>query len=277
MPVPSCEHPLVLLAVTQGQWGERIADNIGRNCPPTWTVQRWAAPRALPLVIDDPDDFLRRTYPPADLLLALGEQPGVAQLIPDLVQRSGARAVIAPVDRNESLPPGLVTQLKRWLAELGVPIVFPRPFCSLTETTYNAPPIAVPYDDPLIRRFAAAFGRPRFRVEVEDGRVTDVLAQRDSACGCGQFVADGLRGCMVREVEEQAGMLHHHYPCLASMNQDAEYHDTLMHVSGHILRAEIKSQIREHLEPAPVFRPAGLVNTLERKETGEEKELWARA
>ena len=42
-----------VLAVMQGQWGERIADNVGRFHPSDWTVQRWSAPRALPLVLDE--------------------------------------------------------------------------------------------------------------------------------------------------------------------------------------------------------------------------------
>ena len=64
---------LVIIAVTQGQWGERIADNIHRFAPSSWTVHRWSAPRALPPLIDDPEEFLPPTFPKADLILALGD------------------------------------------------------------------------------------------------------------------------------------------------------------------------------------------------------------
>lgn len=249
-----------VLAVTQAQWGERIADNISRNCPPEWTVHGWRAPRALPTVIDDPDEFLPGKFPAADLVLALGDTPGVACLIPDIVQRSGARSVIAPIDRNESLPPGLANQLRQWLAELSVAVAFPKPFCSLTETTYNQPPITVTYDDPVIREFARVFGRPRFRAAVDaDRRITTLTVERDSACGCARHVAAGLVGVPVAEAEYKAGMLHHHYPCLASMNQDLEYQDTLMHVSGHVLQAAVKAEIEQELEPVPYLRPHGRV------------------
>ncbi len=134
---------LRVLAVTQGQWGERIAEHIGRFHPPSWTVKRWAAPRALPLVIDDPADFLPPTLPAATLILALGETPAEAQLIPDVARLSGAVAVIAPIDRNESLPPGLASQLQTWLTDMGIASVFPKPFCSLTETTFNQPPLGM--------------------------------------------------------------------------------------------------------------------------------------
>ncbi|HEY4691441.1 MAG TPA: DUF166 family protein [Anaerolineae bacterium] len=250
-----------VLAVTQSQWGERIARNIQQTHPAGWEVHHWPAPRALPLVVDDPGEFLPPVLPRVDLVLALGDTAGVPQLIPDIVKLSGARAVIAPIDRNESLPPGLVEQLRRWLADLHVAVVFPKPFCSLTETTYNYPPIVVTYADPLIGEFAAHYGMPRFRVSVHfDGRIGEARVERDAACGCARAVALGLAGCPVDEAEYQAGMLHHHFPCLASMNQDADYADTLMHVSGRIVREAVNEQVKDHLEPTPYFRPIGRVD-----------------
>jgi hypothetical protein len=251
---------LSLLAVTQGQWGERIAENVARMSPAAWTVHRWSAPRVLPVVIDDPEDSLPPSLPQADLVLALGETAGVAQLLPDIAKMTGARSLIAPIDRNESLPPGLVTQLQRWLADLNVAAVFPKPFCSLTESTYNYPPIVVQYQDRIIQQFARRFGQPQFRVEVDgDKQIAAVTVERDSACGCAQAVAQGLVGCPVSEAEHQAGMLHHHFPCLASMNQDADYNDTLMHISGRIVREAVSEQIRDRMEPTPYFRPMGRV------------------
>jgi hypothetical protein len=192
--------------------------------------------------------------------LALGDTPGAAMLIPDVVRLCGARSVIAPIDRNESLPIGLANQLQRWLADLGVAAVFPKPFCSLTETTYNRPPIVREYHAPVIQRFARHFGRPQLRVTVgADRRISHVRVGRDSACGCASFVAQGLLGRMVWEAEYEAGMLHHHYPCLAGMSQDSDYNDTLMHVSGHLLREAVGVQVKAHLEPTAYLQPAGRV------------------
>lgn len=251
---------LRILAVTQGRWGERIVDNVSRFRPTDWAVQRWAAPRVLPPVIDEPADYLPKHFPAADLLLALGEAPGVAALIPDIARLSQARAVIAPIDRNEWLPPGLVNQLRGWLAELGVAAVFPKPFCSLTATTYNHPPITVEYDDPVVRAFARVFGRPLLKLEVDaDQRIRAAQVERDSACGCARHVAAGLSGCSVSEAEQAAGMLHHHFPCLAGMTQDPDYHDTLMHVSGHILREAVQAEVEPYREVV-YLRPAGRVD-----------------
>jgi hypothetical protein len=53
-----------------------------------------------------------------------------------------------------------------------------------------------------------------------------------------------LAGISADEAEQEAGMLHHHFPCLASMGIDSDYGDTLMHVSGNILRDEVGEQVR---------------------------------
>ena len=251
---------LSLLAVTQAQWGERSAANIDRYKPEGWQVYRWAAPRALPVVIDDPDDYLPATLPHADLVVALGETAGVVQLLPDIVRLARAQAVLVPIDRSESVPAGLVKQLRQWLDEMGVAAVFPRPFCSLTETTINRPPIVESYDVPLVREFARYFGQPAFEVTADaSGQVGAVRVERDAACGCARYVAESLVGKRVSEAEYESGMLHHHYPCLASMNKEPDYKDTLMHVSGHALRDAIKEQIQPHLEPTPYLTPGGHV------------------
>lgn len=248
-----------ILSVTQGKWGERIAENIAVNAPTDWVVHSWAAPRVLPPIVDDPEDFLPPSLPQVDLVLALGEVSGLVQLIPDIVKMTGAKAVVAPIDRNESVPPGLATQLTQWLKEIDVPVALPKPFCSLAEDSYNRKPLVETYDDPLIQRFAAHFGKPEFQVTVEDEKIVAVEVQRDSACGCAKYVADNLIGVKVDEAVEKTGMLHHHFPCLASMNQDQDYNDTLMHVSGHFLQDAIKEGLGSNLSTLYI-KPAGHID-----------------
>lgn len=258
---PSTSVPaLRLLAVSQGVWGERIASNIHAHAPAEWHVERWTAPRVIPPVVDYPEDYLPGGFGPADLIVSLGETAGLAQLIPDIVRMAGATAVVAPVDFNQALPPGLIRQLTRWVEQQGAVIVFPKPFCSLTPTTYNRTPLVQTYDQPLIRAFAEHFGRPAFEIQVSDRRIADVQVKRDAACGCARHVAEGLLGLPVDEAVEAAGMLHHHFPCLASMNKDPDYHDTLMHVSGDYVRDAVKDEIRPFLAPVPYLRPSGRVD-----------------
>jgi len=250
------EIPLSILAATQGQWGERIAENITANAPSDWIVHTWAAPRVIPPIVDYPDDYLPEELPQVEMILALGEVSGFAQLIPDIARMTGARAVLAPIDRNASLPEGLARQLAGWLEAMDVAVAFPKPFCSLTETSYNRTPLVQPLEDEILKRFAHHFGRPQFKVEVEDGHISTIDVLRDAGCGCAGHVAQGLLGTAVSDAVEAAGLLHHHFPCLADMQKDGDYHDTLMHVSGNLLKETVREALKPYLEVSYI-RPQG--------------------
>jgi hypothetical protein len=94
---------------------------------------------------------------------------------------------------------------------------------------------------------------------VENGRVAQAQIVRDSACGCARHVAENLPGTPVDDATEKAGMLHHHFPCLASMVQDPDYDDTLMHVSGHLVRDAVHQELADWLTPVSYLRPSGRV------------------
>jgi hypothetical protein len=239
-----------ILAIISGEYGQRHVDNMRARGPEEWEVEVWQTPAVLPLIVDYPEDYVPDSLPPADLVLAFGEHKGVAELIPEVAKVTGARAVIAGVDREEWLPRGLARQLRRWLEDMGVTSVTPKPLCSLTETHYNVRRHKIEYDDPLIAEFARHFGQPAFEIAVdpEERTITEVKVTRDAFCGCAYYVAKGLVGVGADEAEFEAGMLHHHYPCLAGMVKDPDFNDTLMHVSGHILKEEVAEQVREYKE-----------------------------
>lgn len=237
-----------ILAVINGEYGRRHVDNIRAHGPADWRIEVWEAPLVLPPVVDYPEDYLPASLPPTDLILAFGEHRGVAELIPEVARMSGAQAVIAPVDREEWLPRGLARQLRGWLFDIGVACVTPKPLCSLTETHYNVRRQRIEYDDPLIAQFARRFGRPEFRIAV-DARtrtITTVEVVRDAFCGCARHVAQGLVGASVDDAEQEAGLLHHHYPCLAGMVKDPDFNDTLMHVSGNILKQQVSEGVQSY-------------------------------
>jgi hypothetical protein len=146
------------------------------------------------------------------------------------------------------------------MKQVGVECVFPKPFCSLTQDSYSLRGLRVEYDIPLVAEFAHYFGRPQVTVTVDRETLTiaEVEVQRDATCGCTVYVAQALRGCKAADAEFQAGMLHHHYPCLASMGIDPDYDDTLLHVSGNICRDAFSAAIKP-LVPAQYFRPTGWV------------------
>jgi hypothetical protein len=237
-----------ILAIITGEYGQRHVDNIRTHGPKDWRIEVWRAPAALPPVLDYPEDYLPESLPPANLILAFGEHRGVAELVVETAKMTGARAVIAPVDREEWLPRGLARQLRGWLADHSVACVTPKPLCSLTETHYNVRRHRIAYDDPLIAEFAHHFGQPGFEITVDPTtrRITEATVTRDAVCGCARYVAQGLIGISADDAEQEAGLLHHHYPCLAGMAKDLDFNDTLMHVSGNILKDEVAAQVRPY-------------------------------
>jgi hypothetical protein len=238
-----------ILAVVSGDYGHRHVANVRAHGPSEWTIETWLAPAVLPPVLDYPEDFLPDAMPAADLILAFGEHPGVAELLPDIARMTGATAVIAPVDNEAWLPRGLAQQLRGWLEEIGVTCVTPKPLCSLTETEYMvARRKRIPYEDPWISEFARYFGRPEVHLTLDPHTktITGTEVVRDAVCGCARHVAQGLVGVSADDAEQEAGLLHHHYPCLASMGIDSDYDDTLMHISGNLLKDNVGPQVKPY-------------------------------
>src|SRR4030042_2628645 len=154
----------VLIAI-QGSYGQRMVDNIKKYAPNDWEVDSVTLPANLPAIIDDAAEFLPKELPASDLLVSLGEHPGVAQMIPDIVQKSGAKAVIAPADNRVWLPPGLANQIKKKLETKGIDMVYPVPFCTLVEKDSH---------NPYIREFAKYFGRPELDIELDKDKIKRV-------------------------------------------------------------------------------------------------------
>jgi len=238
-----------ILAVVQGEYGRRKVRNIRENGPKEWAVEVWPAPVSLPPTIEDPIDYLPSSLPRADLILSLTHQRGVVQLLPEVARMTGAQGVIVAVDDHAALPQGLLNQVHAWLNEIGVTAVFPKPVCSLTRKTYNVGPKISTYFDGPIAEFVHYFGRPMFRIQVDPdkGVVSEVKVLRDALCGCARYVAESLIGVPIEEAEQKAGILHHHYPCLATMSMDPDYRDGLLNVSGNIVRQEVRGQIEPFL------------------------------
>jgi hypothetical protein len=233
-----------ICAVIQGEYGQRIADTIRERGPDDWDVWVWEAPQFLPVIVDDPEEFLPGDLPPVDLILSLVEHRSASELIPDLAIRAGAQAVIAPVDNRTWLPPGMMRQMAYRLAAKAISSAFPVPFCSLE---------VQPGQHPLIRSFATHFGRPKLEIEIEGDRIAKVNILREAPCGSTRFVAQSLIGASIEEAEEQAGLAHHHYPCLASMGMDDEFEDTLMHRSGLMTKLAVHDPLRPLLKERTVY------------------------
>ena len=184
-----------ILVALQGEYGKRIAGHLNEYAPGDWTIETVTLPPRLPMVIDEPEDFLPSDISSTDLLLALIESDGAAQLIPALAKLCGAGAVIVPVDDPSWLPPGLQSQIEQEMSRAGVKAVFPRTFCTLTESSTGFRGNTRPYNNELIATFGRHFGRPELRIEVDGNgeRITVVEVERGSPCGSTHHLALDLK------------------------------------------------------------------------------------
>ncbi len=234
-----------ILAALQGEYGKRIVGHLKAHAPGDWTIETVTLPPRLPMVIDEPEDFLPSDVTSAELLLALIGSDGAAQLVPALAKLCGARAVIVPVDDPAWLPPGLQNQIEQELARDEVKAAFPRTFCTLTESSAGFRSNARRFDDELIAVFGRHFGRPELRIEVDGNseKITAVEVERGSPCGSTHHLAEKLVGLTVKEAVPRAGLIVHQFPCLASMQQDeieSGVFEPLMSISGYVANDEVE-------------------------------------
>lgn len=236
-----------ILSIINSDYGVRHLSNITQYAPPHWVLSQWRAAVFFPMVIDYPEDFIPSDLPQADLILSFAEHKAVAELLPDIAKMTGAKAVIAAIDNENSLPRGLARQLRGWLEKMDIACATPKPLCSLTETDYWVTRRQrLQYNSPYISEFARFFGMPEFSITIDPQtrKIISVDVKRDAVCGCARFVAQKLVGVSADDAEYEAGLAHHHYPCLASMGNDVDYSDTLMHVSGNIMKDQVGEQVK---------------------------------
>mgnify|MGYP000501121270 CR=1 FL=1 len=230
-----------ILVFFQGWYGERIANNIGCRSP-DWEQVSLRLPKGIPLLpeeevieeisreaLEEARSALGRRRP--DLLLILLEEPGACFLIPELAEGLGPGGLICPVDDYRVMPRGLERQISEELVELGIPFVFPRPFCSLSS---GKGPIGV---------FAERFGRPKLEVELEGGRISDVRVLRGAPCGSTHYAAQRIIGVEASRAPGLAGLSVQIYPCLASHVEDPLLGEDMIHVSASLAKAAVEEAI----------------------------------
>jgi hypothetical protein len=243
-----------ILALYEGPYGKRIVEHIRNSGPQDWTVEVFRPPGSLPIVIDNPEEFLPPEILQTDLLLALSESPQTAQLVPAIARLSGVKAVIMPVDDSSWLPLGLQNQIEAEITTMGVTAVFPKTFCTLTERTVCFGEDIETYESQYVASFATHFGKPKLKIktDVKGERIVKVDVERGAPCGSTHRVAEKLVGVAIKEAVPQAALYAFHYPCLASMTMEPTG-DTLMHVSGYVINEEVYRELQSYYRQKVVY------------------------
>jgi hypothetical protein len=205
-----------------GHYVDRLLAYLKSTSPEA--VSAHQVPAALPPMLDDPAEFLPPGSGQADVIIAVNLHP---ELLVEVAAQAAGRALIAPIEDPSWVRPGLQRQVTQVCSRRGIETAFPKPFCALVPST------------PAIAEFCAQFraGRTEITLTISDGRVAAVEVLRGAPCGLTAFLAQKLIGLPADDsLPERAGILHHTYPCLATMNPDPATGDTVMHASLHLVR-----------------------------------------
>ena len=217
-----------------GRYAERVTKHLSEISP--GNVDAYQVPGRLPPVLDDASEYLPAELGAGHLIIAINIHSELLLEIPHTVGGGSVRALIAPIEDPTWVKPGLQRQITQACADNDIETAFPKPFCSLVPQT------------PAITEFCEQFrvGVPSFEFRVENGRIAAVEVLRGSPCGLTHFLAQQLVGLPADEsLIEKAGVLHHSYPCFASMAMDPTTGDTIMHASLYLIRDQVRKALAE--------------------------------
>jgi hypothetical protein len=106
------------------------------------------------------------------------------------------------------------------------------PFCSLAPRKGQ---------HPFIQAFAQRYGRPELACTISDGRVSGCEILRETPCGNTRYIVEHLVDVPVAEAVEQAGLLHHYYPCWGGMEVDpVRGSHTLLHIAATMAQRSVE-------------------------------------
>ena len=224
-----------ILVLSQGRYGDRIADTLRTKGPSHWSIHAIRVPSVdYEQALDEPESVHIEGLTECDLLLSLCEEPSAMLLLPTIAERAGASSAIVAIDDPKWSPgPGMETQISEELRRAGVSCVFARPLCTLD-----------PIGDPFVDEFTKFFGRPEFEFEISNDTIVAASVKRSAPCGSAFFIAEKLVGVKVKDVLDQAGLLLHYYPCLASMEYDPLLNETPMHIAGFEVKKAVYRALR---------------------------------
>jgi len=200
-------------------------------------------PADLPAFIDNPEEYMPKKLPKADICLASGLHKDLLLELPNQLKKAGIKALIAPIEDWVEVPLGVRKQVEAKCNELGLECAFPKPFCTLEPEK----------DKPTIARFIeeTKVGRPMLEITlamVDKKEVIECAVVRRSApCGSTWYIAHKLAGVSTKKEElyDAIAKAHHSYPCTATMNTDPETKEPILHIGGFTIREEVEKAIEK--------------------------------
>jgi len=201
------------------------------------------SPSDLPAFVDNPENYMPRKIPNADLCLASGLHKDLLLELPHQLQKADVKGLIVPIEDFNEVPLGLRKQVEEKCGELGLESAFPKPFCSLKPSK----------DKPIVARFVNELrvGRPLLEIyTVKRGKkevIEATVVRRSAPCGSTWYVARKLLGVETKKevLYDVIAKAHHSYPCTATMNVDPEEKEPILHLGGYIIREVVEEALKK--------------------------------
>ncbi|MDF0590379.1 DUF166 domain-containing protein [Candidatus Methanocrinis natronophilus] len=200
-------------------------------------------PDTLDDFLDDVDPHIPPGIPQADIAIVSNVHPDIIFGLLPILKDKGYKGIIGGSERPKELPLGLRTQLAEEAGKLGLEAAFAKPFCGLR------PDPATPAINAFMEK--AHFGEPKIEIITQKSRAgkETILAAnvvRSAPCGSTWYVAKRMTGLEPDQpdLRERISEAHHAYPCTASMDQDPELKDTILHKAGYIIRDAVEDSIK---------------------------------
>jgi len=260
---PDKKETLTLVFVYSGEFAERVIRNLindpsfckscGLYCDSCkYSVYSYVHnvraaielpnPSELPAFVDNPERYLPKRIPKADLCVASGLHKDLLLELPNQLQKSGIAGLVVPIEDFAEVPSGLRKQVEEKCEGLGLENAFPKPFCSLEPSKSR----------PTVSRLTteAKIGRPLLEIStMKRGNyeaVESVTVRRSAPCGSTWYVARKLIGMETKRetLYDTIAKAHHSYPCTATMGVDPEAKEPILHISGYIIREEVEKALK---------------------------------
>jgi hypothetical protein len=200
-------------------------------------------PSELPAFIDNPEEYMPRKLPKADICLASGLHKDLMLELPQHLKNAGIKVLIAPIEDWQEMPMGIKKQMEEKCRELGLECAFPKPFCTLEPEK----------DKPTIARFIeeTKVGRPLLEISTmkigKDEVIEYAAVRRSAPCGSTWYVARKLAGVSTKQdvLYDAIAKAHHSYPCTATMVTDPETKEPILHIGGFTIREEVEKALEK--------------------------------
>jgi hypothetical protein len=201
------------------------------------------SPSDLPAFIDEPEKYLPKSIPKADLCIASGLHKDLLLELPRYMEKAEVKELVVPIEDFVEVPTGLRKQVEEKCQELSLECAFPKPFCSL-ETHENKSNISrlvteLNIGRPLLELSTTRIGRNEV--------IGSAAVRRSAPCGSTWYIAKKLIGVETTQeiLRDAVAKAHHSYPCTATMGTDPEAKEPILHMGGYIIREAVENALKQ--------------------------------